>query len=165
MNTQPMDIDPIDGGPREIIKPSHPPSPSGNINYKKMEIAEEEEARQAIDMFRGDDVSARVAAANRLEAVASVLGEQRTREVGGILYLFSGGFRLVCLFYFLLCLENTSTLQNVVFDFRGCVVSFQKKSPLLVHRINVSYHILILLSSMLIIFNVKGTVTILDRRG
>ena len=27
-------------------------------NYKKMEIAEEEEARQAIDMFRGDDVSA-----------------------------------------------------------------------------------------------------------
>lgn len=46
-----------------------------------MQIAEEEEARQAIDMFRGDDMSARVAAANRLEAVASVLGEQRTREV------------------------------------------------------------------------------------
>lgn len=45
-----------------------------------MQIAEEEEARQAIDMFRGDDMSARVAAANRLEAVASVLGEQRTRE-------------------------------------------------------------------------------------
>jgi hypothetical protein len=103
MNAQPMDIDPIDGGPREIIKPSHPPYPSGNINHKKMEISEEEEARQAIDMFRGDDVSARVAAANRLEVVASVLGEQRTREVGGISYLFSGGgggVHLVCLFIF-----------------------------------------------------------------
>jgi len=45
-----------------------------------MQISEEEEARQAIDMFRGDDVSKRVAASNRLEAVALVLGEQRTRE-------------------------------------------------------------------------------------
>ena len=87
-----MDIDPIDGGPKEIIKPSlPPPSPGIGSNQNKkptnnhavvpMQISEEEEARQAIDMFRGDDMSSRVAAANRLEAVASVLGEQRTREV------------------------------------------------------------------------------------
>ena len=43
--------------------------------------SEEEEARQAIDMLRGDDVSGRVAAANRLEAVAAALGEERTRDV------------------------------------------------------------------------------------
>jgi len=43
--------------------------------------SEEEEARQAIDMLRGEDVSGRVAAANRLEAVAAALGEERTREV------------------------------------------------------------------------------------
>ena len=87
-----MDIDPIDGGPKAIIKPSPPPPPPGsgssnpnnnqnNNNVVPMQISEEEEARQAIEMFRGDDISARVAAANRLEAVASVLGEQRTREV------------------------------------------------------------------------------------
>lgn len=43
--------------------------------------SEEEEARQAIDMLRGEDVSGRVAAANRLEAVAAALGEERTRDV------------------------------------------------------------------------------------
>jgi hypothetical protein len=42
--------------------------------------SEEEEARQAIDKLRGEDVSARVAAANRLEAVAAALGEERTRD-------------------------------------------------------------------------------------
>eukprot|EP00536_Pseudo-nitzschia_multiseries_P001801 jgi/Psemu1/235063/estExt_Genewise1.C_230120 len=77
-----MDIDPIDGGPKEIVKPAL--RSSGNTNNNNhavpMQISEEEEARQAIDMFRGDDMSARVAAANRLEAVASLLGEQRTRE-------------------------------------------------------------------------------------
>ena len=79
-----MDVDPIDGGPKEIIKSAPlPTSGAGNSNnnHAPMQISEEEEARQAIDMFRGDDMSARVAAANRLEAVASVLGEQRTREV------------------------------------------------------------------------------------
>ena len=82
-----MDIDPVDGGPKEIIKQTPPPpgGSSNNSNSKShavpMQISEEEEARQAIEMFRGDDMSARVASANRLEAVASVLGEQRTREV------------------------------------------------------------------------------------
>lgn len=79
-----MEIDPVDGGPKEIIKPippPPPPAPGGGNKHVPMQVSEEEEARQAIDMFRGDDMSARVAAANRLEAVASVLGEQRTREV------------------------------------------------------------------------------------
>lgn len=73
-----MDIDPIDGGPKQVTKPSN--AEDNNSHVVPMQISEEEEARQAIDMFRGDDMSARVAAANRLEAVASVLGEQRTRE-------------------------------------------------------------------------------------
>ena len=75
--SQPMDIDPIDGGPN--VKQSPPPPPPPPV--VPMQISEEEEARQAIEMFRGDDMAARVKAANRLEAVASVLGEQRTREV------------------------------------------------------------------------------------
>lgn len=89
---QPMDIDPVDGGPKATPPP---PPPGGNAKHNNtnsvvpMQISEEEEARQAIDMFRGDDMSARVAAANRLEAVASVLGEQRTREV--CLFLFAFG--------------------------------------------------------------------------
>jgi len=33
-----------------------------------------------IDMLRGDDVSGRIAAANKLESVAAALGEERTRE-------------------------------------------------------------------------------------
>ena len=39
-----------------------------------------EEARQAIEMLRGDDVANRVAAVQRLESIATVLGERRTRE-------------------------------------------------------------------------------------
>ena len=42
---------------------------------------EEEEARQAIDLLRGDDVAGRVEAANKLEAVAAALGVERTRDV------------------------------------------------------------------------------------
>ena len=37
--------------------------------------------KQVIDMLRGDDMGARVAAAHRLDLVALTLGEQRTREV------------------------------------------------------------------------------------
>mmetsp|Transcript_10812 Transcript_10812/g.30968 ORF Transcript_10812/g.30968 Transcript_10812/m.30968 type:complete len:644 (+) Transcript_10812:172-2103(+) len=43
-------------------------------------ITEEEEARQSLDMLRSDDVSNRIAAANKLESIATALGEQRTRE-------------------------------------------------------------------------------------
>ena len=42
---------------------------------------EEEEARVAIDLLRGDDVAGRVEAANKLEGVAAALGVERTRDV------------------------------------------------------------------------------------
>ena len=42
---------------------------------------EEEEARLAIDLLRGDDVAGRVEAANKLEGVAAALGVERTRDV------------------------------------------------------------------------------------
>ena len=91
-----MDIDPIDDGPREVAlsnKASHPPMTMTTTTTTSMlppaeNLSEEEEARQAIDMLRGDDVSARVAAANRLESVASVLGEVRTREVRNFFFFF-----------------------------------------------------------------------------
>ena len=80
MDSAPMDVDPIDDGPTGPLKAPHPMTMS-QTSAAPAHITEEEEARQAIDMLRGDDVSGRVAAANRLEAVASVLGEERTREV------------------------------------------------------------------------------------
>lgn len=88
-----MDIDPIDDGPSEMPKGIIPMTRSGAITTTSSgfattsapgpmhEITKEEEARQAIDMLRGEDVSQRVAAASRLESIASVLGEKRTREV------------------------------------------------------------------------------------
>ena len=42
---------------------------------------EEEEARQAIDLLRGDDVAGRVEAAGKLGGIAAALGVERTREV------------------------------------------------------------------------------------
>mmetsp|Transcript_15627 Transcript_15627/g.29478 ORF Transcript_15627/g.29478 Transcript_15627/m.29478 type:complete len:669 (+) Transcript_15627:150-2156(+) len=44
-----------------------------------MGISEEEEARLAIDNLKGDDVEERIAAANKLDIVAKILGEERTR--------------------------------------------------------------------------------------
>lgn len=73
-----MDIDPVDDGPRHMSKQ---PGTTAMAIAPTEHLSEEEEARQAIEMLRGDDVSARVAAASRLESVASVLGQERTREV------------------------------------------------------------------------------------
>jgi len=46
-----------------------------------MDISEEEQARQAIDNLKGEDLPERIAAANRLDDIAKTLGEERTREV------------------------------------------------------------------------------------
>mmetsp|Transcript_12682 Transcript_12682/g.19642 ORF Transcript_12682/g.19642 Transcript_12682/m.19642 type:complete len:662 (-) Transcript_12682:352-2337(-) len=73
--TVPMDIDPVDDGPKSM-----PPAPSSPLNQKELAILKEEDARQAIDMLRGDDVEGRVSAANKLEAIAVALGQERTRE-------------------------------------------------------------------------------------
>lgn len=71
---------------------------------------EEEDARQAIDLLRGDDVAGRVEAAHRLESVAAALGAERTRDVScmvlglGILTPSAEAFLLrgcgIPLFYF-----------------------------------------------------------------
>lgn len=75
-----MDIDPIDGGPKHMSTPL-PMTSSPTAAASAEQVSKEEEARQAIEMFRGDEISARVAAASRLESVASVLGPERTRKV------------------------------------------------------------------------------------
>lgn len=67
-------MDPIHEG----LPPKPPPVAS---KVATTSTSEEDEARQAIEMLRGDDVSGRIAAANRLDTVASALGEERTREV------------------------------------------------------------------------------------
>jgi len=80
---QPMEIDPVDDGPPPVPHPlpSHPlslpPSPSPVLGA----VTNEEEAQQAIEMLRSDDVAARIAAANRLRDIATVLGPERTRNV------------------------------------------------------------------------------------
>ncbi|KAL7578172.1 hypothetical protein ACA910_012608 [Epithemia clementina (nom. ined.)] len=43
-------------------------------------MSKEEEARQAIEMLRHNEVANRVSAANRLDSVAFVLGQERTRK-------------------------------------------------------------------------------------
>lgn len=44
-------------------------------------VTEEEEASRVIEMLRGEDLSARITAANQLDSVAAALGEERTRDV------------------------------------------------------------------------------------
>ena len=58
------------GGTSILLPPGRPITPQ-----------EEEEARLAIDLLRGDDVAGRVEAANKLEGVAAALGVERTRDV------------------------------------------------------------------------------------
>ena len=53
------------------------PPPNVNVNPIDME----EDAKTTIEMLRGDDITERVAAANRLDAVAMALGHRRAREV------------------------------------------------------------------------------------
>jgi hypothetical protein len=78
-----MDIDPLDDGPvltrlsttdKTTALPMMP-DPRSTTNLT------DEEARQCIDWLRSDDVAARVAAAHRLDAVAMVLGTERTQSV------------------------------------------------------------------------------------
>eukprot|EP00529_Nitzschia_sp_RCC80_P015281 CAMPEP_0113491478 /NCGR_PEP_ID=MMETSP0014_2-20120614/27576_1 /TAXON_ID=2857 /ORGANISM="Nitzschia sp." /LENGTH=704 /DNA_ID=CAMNT_0000385269 /DNA_START=209 /DNA_END=2323 /DNA_ORIENTATION=- /assembly_acc=CAM_ASM_000159 len=92
----PMDIDPIDGGPKTAsnipplsASPSHESSSTsgaslnppllGSPNNNNV-MTKEEDAKQVIEQLRGEDLAGRIAASNRLEGVAAVLGPQRTRE-------------------------------------------------------------------------------------
>lgn len=81
-----MEIDPIDDGPKQdkttTMGSFHSDQPNSEKNQPTpMSISQEDDARRSIEMLRGVDVSERVAAASRLEAVAAALGEERTREV------------------------------------------------------------------------------------
>ena len=94
---QPMEIDPVDDGPKQdpsatamIMSRLNDGSPTLGQAPTPMSISQEDDARQAIEMLRGDDVAERVAAATRLEAVAIALGEERTREVGQKLAFWMG---------------------------------------------------------------------------
>lgn len=81
----PMEIDPIDDGP---APPTSPPTPAvGSHNTSPaalltpIVLTKEEEAKQAIEALRADDMAQRVTAAHRLPAIAAVLGPERTRTV------------------------------------------------------------------------------------
>ena len=81
---QPMDIDPIDDGPRSLSSPAgNEPErlSSAQVVALPAMISKEEDARKAIDMLRSEDSTARVSAAHRLDSIASVLGPERTRDV------------------------------------------------------------------------------------
>ena len=80
----PMEIDSVDDGPKQdtpmiTVRLDTNTRPS-QLSHATA-ITQEEEARQALEMLRGDDVAERVSAASRLDAVAAALGEERTREV------------------------------------------------------------------------------------
>lgn len=47
----------------------------------EMNNSEQDQARAAIDNLKGEDLSERIAAANKLDEIAKALGEERTREV------------------------------------------------------------------------------------
>ena len=76
-----MDVDPIDGGPKPPASPSNVMGAGRTTHVIPATMSKEEEARQAIEMLHHNDVANRVAAANRLDSVALVLGEERTRNV------------------------------------------------------------------------------------
>ena len=84
---QAMDIDPVDDGPRPLASPvvaavpTRPNASAATILSVPANITQEEQARQAIEMLRSEDLSARVSAASRLADVAQVLGPERTRDV------------------------------------------------------------------------------------
>jgi len=88
--TEPMDVDPIDDGPSSKSPPPIPQygrSSSYNntmaaiVDYQTDRPVTEEEAARCLDSLRSPDMAHRVAAAHRLDAVAAVLGPERTRSV------------------------------------------------------------------------------------
>ena len=78
--------------PMEIdgeIAPHNMKDNAMTLSEESKQLSEEEEVRQAIEKLRGEDVSARVEAAYKLEAVAKTLGEERTRDVSEDFHVFS----------------------------------------------------------------------------
>lgn len=98
-----MEIDPVDDGPKQdpsaMIMSNAAPPKTGPTPPVAMSINHEDDARQAIEMLRGDDVAERVAAATRLEGVATALGEERTREVCHAVFVYTVGTDRYPFFY------------------------------------------------------------------
>ena len=79
-----VDVDPVDDGPPIKGSPPVPVYGSGLQPPAVMvpqQPVTEEEALQGIEMLRSDDLSNRIAAANRLDVVAIAIGSDRTRDV------------------------------------------------------------------------------------
>lgn len=73
-----------DVAPQTLADKNAMPSSAASNGDVEMGISEEEEARLAIENLKGDDVTERIAAANKLDIVAKVLGEERTQMVSSL---------------------------------------------------------------------------------
>lgn len=81
MDVDPQDVDPVDGGPRITAAPT-PVSLTPSTSLIVSTISTAEEAKTCIDQLRSaDDCSQRVKAAHQLDAIAKLLGPERTKEV------------------------------------------------------------------------------------
>ncbi len=85
-DTSPMEIDTETSTSPQTMKDSPMTNAAAVASCLSSEqdtpqLSEEEEARQAIEKLRGEDLSARIEAASKLDAVAKTLGEERTRDV------------------------------------------------------------------------------------
>ena len=93
-----MDVDPVDDGPRQavggvVITPPVVAAAGGFLSSsllpgvlqlaspEAMVVTTEQDAKQCLDWLRSEDLSLRVPAAHRLDAVAQWLGPERTRSV------------------------------------------------------------------------------------
>lgn len=110
-----MDVDPIDDGPSiqmpvvdvfmaqqqqqhsALLTPPQPPvygssllrqPPPSLPPQPPLVVLSEDDARLCIEMLRSEDLANRVAAANRLDAVATALGSERTRDVRCTIVIF-----------------------------------------------------------------------------
>jgi hypothetical protein len=84
MTASPMEIDPVDDGPRENPEPpiyAIPPPPPEISMVLVPPVTNAEEATIAIERLRSDDYSQRVLASHQLDSIARILGSERTRTV------------------------------------------------------------------------------------
>jgi hypothetical protein len=83
MMASPMEIDPVDDGPRENPEPPiyAIPLPLPTSMVLVPPVTNAEEATIAIERLRSDDYSQRVLASHQLDSIARILGTERTRTV------------------------------------------------------------------------------------
>lgn len=79
--SSPMEIDPVDDGPRENPDPPIAVFPQSSNPVYVTPVTNAEEATSAIDRLRSDDYSQRVLASHQLDSIARILGSERTKNV------------------------------------------------------------------------------------